>query len=217
MVDCTTTIVTSCTSLLASTYNVPENLCYEFTVLLLDHFSPLLHHHFLSFLYSLPPLSLLVRGSLISLNPLPTIGNSLKKQKSLYKVLMPIKPPYKFLRAYGSWWRIYASLVGKGLIVPFCQSFSTRNFLTLTPLPWLTFFFWNVPPFAPLFLSVCRVAIGVKYFKSGNHGTAMKYLSHALDIDPGNVEGLVARGALWVPFSSISIPTYWRFHSQTLL
>ncbi len=32
------------------------------------------------------------------LNPLPTIGNSLEKQKSLYEVLMPsIKPPYKFL------------------------------------------------------------------------------------------------------------------------
>ncbi len=30
-------------------------------------------------------------------NPLPTIGNSLKKQKSLYKVLTPsIKPLYKF-------------------------------------------------------------------------------------------------------------------------
>ncbi len=36
-------------------------------------------------------------------NPLPTIGNGLKKQKSLYKVLTPsIKPPYKFLLAYGS-------------------------------------------------------------------------------------------------------------------
>ncbi len=46
----------------------------------------------------------------------PTIGNSLKKQKSLYKVLTPsIKPPYKFLWAYGSSWHIYASLVGKGL------------------------------------------------------------------------------------------------------
>ncbi len=31
---------------------------------------------------------------LLSINPLPTIGNSLKKQKSLYKVLMPcIKSP----------------------------------------------------------------------------------------------------------------------------
>ncbi len=50
-------------------------------------------------------------------NPLPTIGNSLKKQKSLYKVLTPsIKPPYKFLWAYGSSWCTYASLVGKGLI-----------------------------------------------------------------------------------------------------
>ncbi len=32
------------------------------------------------------------------INPLLTIGNSLKKQKTLYKVLMPsINPPYKFL------------------------------------------------------------------------------------------------------------------------
>ncbi len=31
-------------------------------------------------------------------NPLPTIGNSLKKQKSLYKVLTPsIKPPIEIL------------------------------------------------------------------------------------------------------------------------
>ncbi len=50
----------------------------------------------------------------MAINPLPTIGNSLKKQKSLYKVLTPsIKPPYKFLWAYGH--IIYASLVGKGL------------------------------------------------------------------------------------------------------
>ncbi len=31
------------------------------------------------------------------------VGKELKKQKTLYKVLMPtIKPPYKFLWAYGS-------------------------------------------------------------------------------------------------------------------
>ncbi len=36
-------------------------------------------------------------------NPLPTIGNSLNKQRTLYKVLTPsIKRPYKFLWAYGS-------------------------------------------------------------------------------------------------------------------
>ncbi len=36
-------------------------------------------------------------------NSFLSIGNSLKKQKSLYKVLTPsIKPPYKFLWAYGS-------------------------------------------------------------------------------------------------------------------
>ncbi len=38
-----------------------------------------------------------IKGQLLQpavFNPLPTIGNSLKKQKSLYKVLMPsIKPP----------------------------------------------------------------------------------------------------------------------------
>ncbi len=40
-------------------------------------------------------------------NPLPTIGNSLKKQKSLYKVLTPsIRSPYKFLWAYGSSWHM---------------------------------------------------------------------------------------------------------------
>ncbi len=49
----------------------------------------------------------------LAVNPLPTIGNSLRKQKSLYKVLMPsIKPP--ILWAYGSSKRIYASLVVNG-------------------------------------------------------------------------------------------------------
>ncbi len=38
-----------------------------------------------------------------SFNPLPTIGNGLKKQKSMYKVLTPsIKPPYNLLWAYRS-------------------------------------------------------------------------------------------------------------------
>jgi len=36
------------------------------------------------------------------LNPLPTKANCFKKQESMYKVLTPnIKPPYKFLLAYG--------------------------------------------------------------------------------------------------------------------
>ncbi len=36
-----------------------------------------------------------------SLNPLPTIGNSLKKHKSLYKVLTPsINPPYRSAKVY---------------------------------------------------------------------------------------------------------------------
>lgn len=40
------------------------------------------------------------------------------------------------------------------------------------------------------------VAIGVKHFKASEHDKAMKYLTHALEIDKDNVEGLVARGAL---------------------
>ncbi len=36
--------------------------------------------------------------TIVFINPLPTIGNSLKKQKSLYKVLTPsIKPPIYIL------------------------------------------------------------------------------------------------------------------------
>lgn len=46
-----------------------------------------------------------------------------------------------------------------------------------------------------IFLSL-SVAVGVRYFKAGEHSTAMKYFHHALEIDPENVEGLVARGAL---------------------
>ena len=45
-------------------------------------------------------------------------------------------------------------------------------------------------------LFVNSVAAGVKNFKSGEHSKALKMLDHALDIDPDNVEGLVARGAL---------------------
>lgn len=41
-----------------------------------------------------------------------------------------------------------------------------------------------------------RVAVGVKYFKKGELDQAKKVLTHALEIDPNNVEGLVARGAL---------------------
>ncbi len=40
---------------------------------------------------------------MLTINPLLTTGNSLKKQKSLYNVLTPsTKPPYKFLWTYGS-------------------------------------------------------------------------------------------------------------------
>jgi tetratricopeptide (TPR) repeat protein len=44
--------------------------------------------------------------------------------------------------------------------------------------------------------SMKTVAVGVDHFKSGKHDSARQYLNHALDIDPTNVEGLVARGAL---------------------
>lgn len=40
------------------------------------------------------------------------------------------------------------------------------------------------------------MGIGVKHFKKGELEQAKKLLNHALDIDPINVEGLVARGAL---------------------
>ena len=36
----------------------------------------------------------------------------------------------------------------------------------------------------------------MKHFKKGELDKAKKLLNHALDIDPNNVEGLVARGAL---------------------
>jgi tetratricopeptide (TPR) repeat protein len=44
--------------------------------------------------------------------------------------------------------------------------------------------------------SMKTVAVGVDHFKSGRHKQARQILNHALDIDPSNVEGLVARGAL---------------------
>ncbi len=50
---------------------------------------------------------------ILRFNPLPTIKKQLREAE---KVLTPsIKPPYKLLWAYGSSWRMYASLVGKGL------------------------------------------------------------------------------------------------------
>ena len=42
-----------------------------------------------------------------------------------------------------------------------------------------------------------RVAVGVKLFKAGEHSKAMQQFSLALTIAPSNVEGLVARGALY--------------------
>jgi len=40
------------------------------------------------------------------------------------------------------------------------------------------------------------VAEGIKYFKAGQESEAFGCLNKALHIDPINVEGLVARGAL---------------------
>lgn len=44
----------------------------------------------------------------------------------------------------------------------------------------------------------CRsVADGIEHFKQGNHVEAFQCLNKALNIDARNVEGLVARGALY--------------------
>lgn len=41
------------------------------------------------------------------------------------------------------------------------------------------------------------VAEGIEHFKEGRHSEAFQCLNKALTIDPRNVEGLVARGALY--------------------
>lgn len=41
------------------------------------------------------------------------------------------------------------------------------------------------------------VAEGIEHFKDGRHSEAFQCLNKALNIDPRNVEGLVARGALY--------------------
>lgn len=49
-------------------------------------------------------------------------------------------------------------------------------------------------------VAFCRfrsVAEGIEYFKVGQHVEAFQCLNKALNIDPRNVEGLVARGALY--------------------
>lgn len=49
-----------------------------------------------------------------------------------------------------------------------------------------------------MFLLIFRsVAEGIEYFKVGQHVEAFQCLNKALNIDPRNVEGLVARGALY--------------------
>ncbi|XP_072158736.1 uncharacterized protein [Bemisia tabaci] len=42
-----------------------------------------------------------------------------------------------------------------------------------------------------------NVADGIEYFKAGKHSEAFQSLNKALQIDPRNIEGLVARGALY--------------------
>lgn len=52
--------------------------------------------------------------------------------------------------------------------------------------------------------SYCRsVADGIEHFKEGRHSEAFQCLNKALTIDPRNVEGLVARGALYANNGSL--------------
>lgn len=48
------------------------------------------------------------------------------------------------------------------------------------------------------YYACCRsVAEGIEHFKEGRHSEAFQCLNKALNMDPRNVEGLVARGALY--------------------
>lgn len=60
-----------------------------------------------------------------------------------------------------------------------CRQQSLANCIILTRMRW------------------CRVHAGVKHARDGDDVTAMKYYDEALRVDPDNVEGLVARGALY--------------------
>ncbi len=68
-------------------------------------------------------------------NPLLTIGNSLKKQKSLYKVLTPnIKPLFKFLWVYGSSWHMsFYGMLGFGHSVCMFDLFLVGYICTYKP------------------------------------------------------------------------------------
>ena len=60
-----------------------------------------------------------------------------------------------------------------------------------------------------------HVHLGIKHFKSGNKIEAFQSLNQALNIDPKNVEGLVARGnepfLNWVKFevAKLDFPSIW--------
>lgn len=55
----------------------------------------------------------------------------------------------------------------------------------------------------------CRsVAEGIEHFKGGRHIEAFQCLNKALTIDPQNVEGLVARGALYANSGSFQKAIY---------
>ncbi len=80
-----------------------------------------------------------IKALTLNLTP-PTCSpftKQLKEAEKPVKVLTPsIKPylPYKFLWAYGSSWRMYASLVGKGLIYnrPYIGDTNTQIRITMS-------------------------------------------------------------------------------------